>query len=207
MRGGKKLLFYVQASCNLCTFLAPLMILEESVATGAVNDFLRMMIPSQPAIYSPLYNLSLKEFYTFFSFFPFFPLIDLCTHKPFPRSSPLLPTKETKAKQNQNQRNLKPPHPLLLIPQNQLRILPTTPHLHSHITFHLPAIPGTRRSQITTSDILSRTKEFLTRGTRICENSVGGGRTLKIPCIVGATSVDPAGVGARGVCGVGVCER
>lgn len=34
------------------------MILEELVATGAVNDFLRMII------YSPLYNLSLKEFYT-----------------------------------------------------------------------------------------------------------------------------------------------
>lgn len=75
------------------------MILEELVATGAVNDFLRMMIPSQPAIYSPLYNLSLKEFYTFFSLFPFFPLIDLCTHKPFPHLSPLLPTK---AKQNKN---------------------------------------------------------------------------------------------------------
>lgn len=183
------------------------MILEESVATGAVNDFLRMMIPSQPAIYPPLYNLSLKEFYTFFSFFPFFPLIDLCTHKPFPHFSPLLPTKETKAKPKQNQKNPKPPHPLLLIPKNQLRILPTTPHLHSHITFHLPPIPDTRRSQITTSDILSRTKEFLTRGTRICENSVGGGRTLKIPCIVGATSVDPAGGGAGGVCGVGVGER
>lgn len=152
------------------------MILEELVATVAVNDFLRMMIPSQPAIYSPLYNLSLKEFYTFFSFFPFFPLIDLCTHKPFPCSSPLLPTKETKAKQNKTKNNPKPPHPLLLIPKNQLRILPTTPHLHSHhITFHLPLIPDTRRSQITTSDILSRTKEFLTRGTRICENSVGGG--------------------------------
>lgn len=80
------------------------MILEELVATGAVNDFLRMLIPSQPAIYSPLYNLSLslKEFYTFFSFFPFFPLIDLCTHKPFPHLSPLLPTQETKAKQNKN---------------------------------------------------------------------------------------------------------
>lgn len=183
------------------------MILEELVATGAVNDFLRMMIPSQPAIYPPLYNLSLKEFYTFFSFFPFFPLIDLCTHKPFPRSSPLLATKETKAKQNKNKTTQNLPIPPLLIPKNQLRILPTTPHLHSHITFHLPPIPDTRRSQITTSDILSRTKEFLARGTRICENSVGGGRTLKIPCIVGATSVDPAGVGARGVCGVGVCER
>lgn len=47
--------------CNLCTFLTPLMILEELVATGAVNDFLRMMIPSQPAIYPPLYNLSLSK--------------------------------------------------------------------------------------------------------------------------------------------------
>lgn len=55
------MLSYVQASCNLCTFLTPLMILEELVATGAVNDFLRMMIPSQPAIYSPLYNLSLSK--------------------------------------------------------------------------------------------------------------------------------------------------
>lgn len=104
------MLSYVQASCNLCTFLTPLMILEELVATGAVNDFLRMMIPSQPAIYSPLYNLSLKEFYTFFSFFPFFPLIDLCTHKPFPRSSPLLPTQQTR-QNKKNPKTSKPPHP------------------------------------------------------------------------------------------------
>lgn len=47
--------------CNLCTFLTPLMILEELVATGAVNDFLRMMIPSQSTIYPPLYNLSLSK--------------------------------------------------------------------------------------------------------------------------------------------------
>lgn len=187
--------------CNLCTFLTPLMILEELVATGAVNDFLRMIV------YPPLYNLSLLKssipsspFSLFFHSLIYVPtnhfLISL------PSFQPKKP-KQNKTKHN----NPKPPHPLLLIPKNQLRILPTTPHLHSHITFHLPRIPHTRRSQITTSDILSRTKEFLTRGTRICENSVGGGRTLKIPCIVGATSVDPAGVGAGGVCGVGVCER
>lgn len=202
------MLSYVQASCNLCTFLNPLMILEELVATGAVNDFLRMMIPSQPAIYPPLYNLSLSKSSipsSPFSLF-FHSLIYVPTNHslvPLPSFQPKKPKqKQTKTKTTQNF-----PIPPLLIPKNQLRILPTTPHLHSHITFHLPPIPDTRRSQITTSDILSRTNKFLTRGTRICENSVGGGRTLKIPCIVGATSVDPAGVGARGVCGVGVCER
>lgn len=180
------------------------MILEELVATGAVNDFLRMMIPSQPAIYSPLYNLSLKELYTFFSFFPFFHSL---IYVPTNHSLVPLPSFQPKQNKTKTKQPKTSPSPLL-IPKNQLRILPTTPHLHSHhITFHLPPIPHTRRSQITTSDILSRTKEFLTRGTRICENSVGGGRTLKIPCIVGATSVDPAGVGAGGVCGVGVCER
>lgn len=112
------------------------MILEELVATGAVNDFLRMMIPSQPAIYSPLYNLSLKEFYTFFSFFPFFPLIDLCTHKPFPHFSPLLPTKETKTKQSKTTQNL--PIPLYSYPRTscaffpQLPISTPTSHFISH---------------------------------------------------------------------------
>lgn len=109
------------------------MILEELVATGAVNDFLRMII------YPPLYNLSLKEFYTFFSFFPFFPLIDLCTHKPFPRSSPLLPTKETKAKTKQNQKQPKiSPSPLYSYPRTscaffpQLPISTPTSHFISH---------------------------------------------------------------------------
>lgn len=130
------------------------MILEESVATGAVNDFLRMMIPSQPAIYPSLYNLSLKEFYTFFSFFLFLHSLIYVPTNHFLISLPSFqPNKQDKTKQ----KNPKPPHPLLLIPKNQLRILPTTPHLHSHITFHLPPIPDTRRSQITTSDILSRT--------------------------------------------------
>lgn len=112
------------------------MILEELVATGAVNDFLRMMIPSQPVIYPPLYNLSLKEFYTFFSFFPFFPLIDLCTHKPFPRSSPLLPTKAKQNKTKQN--NPKQPIPLYSYPRTscaffpQLPISTPTSHFISH---------------------------------------------------------------------------
>jgi len=104
------LLSYVQAFCNLCTFLTPLMILEELVATGAVNDFLRMMIPSQPAIYPPLYNLSLKEFYTFFSFFPFFhSLIYVPTNHSL-ISLPSFPPKKPKQKK-QNQNNPKPPHP------------------------------------------------------------------------------------------------
>lgn len=103
------MLSYVQAFCNVCTFLTPLMILEELVATGAVNDFLRMMIPSQPAIYSPLYNLSLSQRVLYLLLlFPFFPLIDLCTHKPFTHFSPLLPTKETKAKTKQKQPKTSP---------------------------------------------------------------------------------------------------
>lgn len=112
------------------------MILEELVATGAVNDFLRMMIPSQPAIYPPLYNLSLKEFYTFFSFFPFFPLIDLCTHKPFPHLSPLLPTQQTR--QNKAKQPKPSPSPLYSYPRTscaffpQLPISTPTSHFISH---------------------------------------------------------------------------
>lgn len=112
------------------------MILEELVATGAVNDFLRMMIPSQPAIYSPLYNLSLKEFYTFFSFFPFFhSLIYVPTNHslvPLPSFQPKKP-KQNKTKTTQNL-----PIPLYSYPRTscaffpQLPISTPTSHFISH---------------------------------------------------------------------------
>lgn len=138
--------------CNLCTFLTPLMILEESVATGAVNDFLRMMIPSQPAIYSPLYNLSLKEFYTFFSFFPFFhSLIYVPTNHSLVPLPSFQPNKQDKTKTKQNQKQPKTsPSPSTHTPEPAAHSSHNSP---SPLPHHISSPTHSRHSKISNHNL------------------------------------------------------
>lgn len=113
--------------CNLCTFLTPLMILEELVAAGAVNDFLRMMIPSQPAIYPPLYNLSLSKssipsspFSLFFHSLIYVPT----NHSLIPLPS-FQPNKQDKTKQKKPPQNL--PIPFYSYPRTSCAFFPQLP--------------------------------------------------------------------------------
>lgn len=113
------------------------MILEELVATGAVNDFLRMLIPSQPAIYPPLYDLSLSK--SSIPSSPFSLFFHSLIYVPTNHSLISLPSfQPKKAKQNKNKTTQNFPIPLYSYPRTscaffpQLPISTPTSHFISH---------------------------------------------------------------------------